>query len=35
MPKSLNDQLDTIDAAISVLEDRPACIIHWMDTTIA
>jgi hypothetical protein len=35
MTKSLSDQLDEIDAAISVLEDRRECIIHRLDTTIA
>ena len=34
MTKSLSDQLDEIDAAISVLEDRRECIIHRLDTTI-
>jgi hypothetical protein len=33
MTKSLNDQLEEIDAAISALEDRRTCIIHRMDTT--
>jgi hypothetical protein len=35
MTKSLSNQLDEIDAAVSVLEDRRACIIHRMDSTIA
>jgi hypothetical protein len=32
MAKSLNDQLEEIDEAISALGDRPTCIIHRMDT---
>jgi hypothetical protein len=32
MAKSLNDQLEEIDEAISALEDRRTCIIHRMDT---
>jgi hypothetical protein len=34
MAKSLNDQLEEIDEAISALEDRRTCIIHRMDTTM-
>jgi hypothetical protein len=34
MTESLSTQLEEIDAAISVLEDRRACIIHRMDNPL-